>query len=458
MSDYYVDSRNGDDGNAGDEAGPWQSLGRIDMGGLQPGDVVNLKWGSDWAAGGFDISCEGVTFQPYGDGAADTAPVIRFADDPPQWSQAVRITGDNNTLAGVLVRDAHEIGVFVQGHNNTVVNVEVTNVGMGVLVQGGTGNVIDACYVHDLLNVVSDGVSDYGAVGFQAQDGASGNEVKNCRFINCKAPSTAFGEDGGVVEFFGPDVHDNNIHHCYAEDCGGVYEFGSRADTGHVQRGNKITHCVLVNNGLVGGIHMDGTFGVTVEDFRFEHCTVYESDPAEELILFWFGSPSAGTMTARNNIFWTDSLPIAREDGFTHSHNVYWRPDRGTLGLALGDGEVNADPLFVDRAGFDFTLQSDSPAIGRGLDLGYSTDYDGNPVTAPVECGAYQYVLGDPGTGGDGITEELIAVIVNLRVLSGAIDRQADALSAIVTDLEELDAQADALAAQAKALADDITT
>ena len=60
-----------------------------------------------------------------------------------------------------------------------------------------------------------------------------------------------------------------------------------------------------------------------------------------------------------------------------------------------GVGNITNEPLFVDLAGGDFRLQSNSPCINAG---GYSdtlvtTDFAGNPrvVGGTVDMGAYEY-------------------------------------------------------------------
>jgi hypothetical protein len=76
---------------------------------------------------------------------------------------------------------------------------------------------------------------------------------------------------------------------------------------------------------------------------------------------------------------------------------------------------INSDPLFANTAGFDFHLQSGSPAIGVGLTTivdhtgGYSVqaptyDIDGRVRPSPPSLGAYEYASGssnvpNPPTG-----------------------------------------------------------
>jgi hypothetical protein len=60
-----------------------------------------------------------------------------------------------------------------------------------------------------------------------------------------------------------------------------------------------------------------------------------------------------------------------------------------------GIGNITSPPLFVDQAGGDFRLQSDSPCINAGNNacVSASTDLDGNPRIAgsTVDIGAYEY-------------------------------------------------------------------
>ena len=63
---------------------------------------------------------------------------------------------------------------------------------------------------------------------------------------------------------------------------------------------------------------------------------------------------------------------------------------------------LKVDPLFV-RANADYHLQTTSPAINAGLDLGYLIDFDSNPIGDTSDIGAYEYMDENP---------EILAIVV----------------------------------------------
>ena len=49
------------------------------------------------------------------------------------------------------------------------------------------------------------------------------------------------------------------------------------------------------------------------------------------------------------------------------------------------------DSFFVDAASRDFHLQSNSPAIDAGTDVGLTSDFDGNPIVGTPDIRAFGY-------------------------------------------------------------------
>src|SRR5208337_1500230 len=62
---------------------------------------------------------------------------------------------------------------------------------------------------------------------------------------------------------------------------------------------------------------------------------------------------------------------------------------------------LTVDPEFTNASGTlslpsDFSLRSNSPAIGAGINAGLATDYAGNRVHNPPSIGAYEYFISPP--------------------------------------------------------------
>jgi len=59
---------------------------------------------------------------------------------------------------------------------------------------------------------------------------------------------------------------------------------------------------------------------------------------------------------------------------------------------------ISTDPLFNDGANDDYTLQTSSPCINAGVDVGLTQDYAGNPVPygLGIDIGAYEYIPNSP--------------------------------------------------------------
>ncbi len=398
---FYVDSVGGLDSNPGSAPEvPWQSLAKVHDQTFPPGSVIHFKRGSRFTDGLviYNSGTEDapIRFTTYGEGPS---PV--FENPGANFGRAISIYANWIILEGFLVREAQEAGVYVApgAYHNIIQNNEITAVGEGLKVHGSYNRIIGN-HIHDLRMVINTpgGDDDYGAVGVWLF--AGDNEVAYNRIVNCKAGSFDYGADGGAVEIWadpGAAVDNNFIHHNFAQGNKGFSEFGGRGGT---SSNTVIAYNVMVDNDRPLSIHMGGAFALEVRGLRFENNTLVDTRTESTFAAFIFtnGSPTAETLSVRNNIFWLGNyqkFTLQATNGFAHSHNLYYFKNPKTLlNLELGEGERTGNPFFVSLTTFDLRLASGSPAVDAGLDLGYAADFDGNPVPqgAAPDLGAYEFV------------------------------------------------------------------
>jgi hypothetical protein len=394
---YYVDSINGSDSNSGiSPAEPWRTLAPVHATDFPLGSVVLFKRGSSWT-GALVIDESGmegdpIVFSTYGAGDRPTFSNPTSASN----GRVIVIDADWVVVEGLLVRDATRDGVYItEGSNHNVVrDIEATDVGIGIGVRGQY-NLVTHNYVHDLHMVVNTpgGHDDYGAVGVLLQN--SHNEIAYNRMVNCIAASYDFGVDGGGIEWWG-NADGNNVYRNWVAQSAGFLEIG-----GGSARDTTVAYNVSFNNGRFSHIHLAGQFRSILQNFRLENNVIVEvtSDQSGAQVLSFTGTPTANAFRLRNNVFYIDGLAIVSSvSTLTHDHNLYYLSGGTALGFHLGSDEIFADPLFVDLAGGDFHLLAQSPAIDRGVDLGYTRDFEDEtvPQGAAPELGAFEY---NPGLG-----------------------------------------------------------
>ena len=118
-------------------------------------------------------------------------------------------------------------------------------------------------------------------------------------------------------------------------------------------------------------------------------------DPVGSYSYFVLTSGTSVSYTASNNCY------------HTTGDNNRWSwvySDKTTLAeweSASGEtSSINQDPLFLDASNSNYRLQSSSPCIDAGTDVGLTEDFGGNPVpqgSAP-DMGAYEYQNAYEGT------------------------------------------------------------
>jgi hypothetical protein len=120
----------------------------------------------------------------------------------------------------------------------------------------------------------------------------------------------------------------------------------------------------------------------------------------------YYGNEQINSNIFENNIFWksgdTNIIEVyARNfdvNGFNNieshiaTNNGGYNPD----GLAnpqnfITSGNLNVDPMFVDPENGDFRLKAGSPAIGAGINVGLTHDYEGNLYKSTPSIGPFEF-------------------------------------------------------------------
>jgi parallel beta-helix repeat protein len=110
----------------------------------------------------------------------------------------------------------------------------------------------------------------------------------------------------------------------------------------------------------------------------------------------------------KNNIFYNSTLGEMlmniSTSGLTHSNNLYYKPTGALLQYngstydtpaeiaGFEATAITTNPYFINPDS-NFALQTGSPAINEGVDLGFTTDILGNPIVGLPDIGSNEYVI-----------------------------------------------------------------
>ncbi|MFC1620224.1 choice-of-anchor Q domain-containing protein, partial [Candidatus Neomarinimicrobiota bacterium] len=372
-----------------------------------PGDSILFARGSRFS-GGILITDSGNEVNPivlasYGEG-----PAPRFTN--PQLGvlngNMIQIRGSYTVVDGlyfhngvgttqeqeVNAREIAAVYLTLGADHNTIKNCEMVDCPLGVQ-SYGQYNLITHNYIHDCNRFLSE--PNWGPIGIMVA--TSNHEISYNRIINYVRTGGTFGADGGAIEIDNEDYPNNNIniHHNWSVGNEGFLE---------IIWGSDITRDVRVAYN-VSDDYQEFIFFWSGKDCFVENNTVLCTRPQNSRVKVVF-SFNEGQNVIRNNIFvvanglqvftGTDVYGAERYEEQVFHHNLYWCADGSVedpCGLPLGEGDIVADPRFVDLAKLDLHLLESSPAIDTGLDLDYDTDFDNRAVPFGIapDMGAYEF-------------------------------------------------------------------
>ena len=198
------------------------------------------------------------------------------------------------------------------------------------------------------------------------------------------------GDPGGNSDY---NLIYNNYVHGHTDGPGYAISFGAYA-TGFFN-GNQVYYNLIPDQKYGILFDHENVGGVVYNN------VVYGSSTAG----MYIGDVNPG-LAIKNNIIYGTTICLnanAVTTGLVHSNNCYYR-ESGTAVSYNGSTYTMAnvttfeasamatDPLMTDPVGGIFTLQSSSPCINAGVDVGLTTDYLENPISGLPDIGAYEYV------------------------------------------------------------------
>lgn len=426
---YYIDSRNGSDQNSGvDPAKPWQSLQKVAQVSLHPGDAVRFRRG-DTCTGPLYIRASGSPDNPilisdYGD-ASEPAPVFTnpvFRED--NFGNCIRVQGSY-----VIVENLHclKTAAYIKGSYTPASGWDLTVWEMGAIyidknashcvvrnneiedcVVGiksyGPYSLIEHNNIHDCNRVLKEW--GWGPIGiwFGADhQEACYNQISNYRAEDPRITwdeGIGGGADGGAFEIDDARYNksDIEIHHNFTRDCQGFLEVTWTDIAQHPQYiGFRIHH--NISDDYQQFIALWQGAGCSFDN----NTIVRRKKNANDWGVFNITGQNTQNKI-RNNIIITElDIPVFNTGLRTSTHpdnlienNLYYAAS-GTLVMGLegpGSGAVYGDPLLLNYAhstnASDYAPQTGSPAINKGLTLGYNADFFDRPPKGLPDLGAIE--------------------------------------------------------------------
>lgn len=390
---YYIDSQDGNDDNRGtSEESPWQSIDKVSKITFQPGDTIFFKRGSSYS-GTVTINGDGnpsasITVSAYGTGPA---PSFTNPDFSVGYGNAMQIRGDHIIVENLYFH--HTAPAPDKSGFAIVWSVGALHVGLGndhVIIRNNEFayipkaiqsyseySLITNNYIHDSNLEQSDGMLSapwWGPIGIQL--GIGNQEVSFNTIENMYAIGGEFNADGGAIEIDDGRNHKDNIHihHNTTHSNMGFIEISWWDDFEKMPSSNVTIDHNVSHDYQDFVLWWAPTSNSTIESNTIIRTNNQFTGPFDGV--FFIDAPPGDILITKNIIVTdkdlTEAIYVRGFDGgvydVTHTDNCYWDVVDGNvdLGVPLGPGEIESDPLFMDWERGDYHLQPESPAAGWG--------------------------------------------------------------------------------------------
>jgi len=437
---YYIDSKNGSDRNDGLKPDlAWKSLNFLDKIKLSPGDIVKFRRGSSFDKTLY-IKYSGSKNNPilitdYGNPELYPPPAFTNPVFDPKnqiYGNCIRVEGSyiiienlyfHNTVAelpketsgGFLTMwELGAIYIDKRARNCIVRKNEIFDCGAGIRSYGKNA-IIEYNFIHDCNRVLKK--YSWGPIAIWL--GGDFQEVRYNRIFNYRAEDSRFfwgqgyggGADGGAIEIDDARNHKLHIHihNNYTKDNQGFLE----VELGDVAY-NPIYKNFRVHHNISDDYQQFILWGGT--NCRYENNTIVRRKVnANEWGVFNLVQNNSGNMIQNNIIVVEKGVVIFNNTRRQASgegrkeiaqpkniirNNLYFAAS-GKLNFGeetKGESAMIWDPMFKNYSGStkasDFSLLANSPAINKGLYLGYKKDFTGIkiPQNSFPDLGAFEYV------------------------------------------------------------------
>jgi len=330
---------------------------------------------------------------------------IRFLDTP------IDITIKNlnvtyNGSSGIYTEYASDIQInnITANYNYYGVFLKWTSSGriQNCIIENNTDHGICITQAHNLT-------IQNNSVGHNGRSGIGGDQFYSCIIQD----NHIYDNDVGGIDLTGTSVacHDNivrrNIFYDHqGQTWSGAVHMWADDTSGYETYNNKVYYNIFYNN--KDAIHIDGRS----HDNEIYNNIIYNCVKGINILSTNTAVPTNNII--KNNIVSNSTENLIRdetgESTNTLDYNCYY-PNGDDLfrwdntyydtfsAYQTASGQdshsINSDPLFVDAANGDFRLQSGSPCINAGTDVGLTQDYEGNsvPQGSNPDIGAYEKIV-----------------------------------------------------------------